>query len=412
MQSKSGQNDTLKLRKCLYGLKQSSFEWNKEAVTKLATLGFVPLLSDPCLFVRRKNGSVFYLALYVDDMLLACNDLNDLDLVKKQICSIWKCHDLGEARKFLGINIARDRRRGLIHLSQPSLVKECLHGMDMVDCKPVSTPAVVGEKLCREGITIIPEKQARYHSIIGKLLYAANHTRPDLSVAVSQLASYVSAPTESHWQALKRILRYCKGTLDFGITLGGSFTTPILVGYADADWGSCLDSRRSRTGYTFHIGNGCISHQSKKQATVALSTAEAEYMALAEATKEMKWLRQLLEELGFTQNVTEVFQDNKACVQMASGHVNHQRSKHIDMRYHFIQEAVAEGQLKLTWIPTKEMLADVMTKVLPAPLFTKFRSLINVISLVNFETQGKEANVTNTGVCSKEAVDMVCSSLQ
>jgi hypothetical protein len=196
--------------------------------------------------------------------------------------------------------------------------------MDMVECKPVSTPAVAGEKLCKEGIAIIPEKQARYHSIIGKLLYVANHTRPDLSVAVSQLASYVSAPTESHWLALKRILRYCKGTLDFGIILGGSFNTPILVGYADADWGSCLDSRRSRTGYTFHIGIGCISHQSKKQATVALSTAEAEYMALAEATKEMKWLRQLLEELGFSQDVTEVFQDNKACVQMASGHINHQ----------------------------------------------------------------------------------------
>ena len=123
--------------------------------------------------------------------------------------------------------------------------------------------------------------------------------------------------------ALKRILRYCKATLDFGLVIGGSFRTPVLVGYGDADWGSCLETRKSRTGYTFYIGEGCVSHQSKKQATGALSTAEAEYMALSEATKEMKWLRQLLEELGFPQEITEIFQDNKACVQMAKGNVNH-----------------------------------------------------------------------------------------
>ena len=127
--------------------------------------------------------------------------------------------------------------------------------------------------------------------MIGKLLYVANHTRPDLSVAVGILASFVSNPTKDHWIALKRVIRYCKGTLDYGITLGGSFGTSILVGYGDADWGSCLDTRRSRSGYTFHMGIGCVSHQSKKQPTVALSTAEAEYMSLAEAVKEMNWLR-------------------------------------------------------------------------------------------------------------------------
>ena len=343
------------------------------------------------------------MALYVDDLLLACEDMAEMERVKKEICSIWKCRDLGEARKFLGIHMTRNQKKGLVHLSQPALLKECLQVIDMVDCKPVLTPAVVGEYLIKEGQQIIPEKKEIYHSVVGKLQYVANHTRPDLSVAVSQLASFVAAPTEAHWLALKRILRYCKGTLDFGIVLGGSFLTPIVVGYADADFGGCLEARKSRTGYTFHIGVRCISHQSK-QPTVALSTAEAEYMALGEAAKEMKWLRQLLQELGFTQEPTEIHQDNKACVQMANGNVNHQRSKHIDMRHHFVQEAIKNGDIRLSWVPSADMIADIMTKVLPAPLFTKFRLLLNVISLSAFERQIQEA--LQTGDQSKEAVKM------
>jgi hypothetical protein len=243
----------------------------------------------------------------------------------------------------------------------------------------------------KEGQPISLEKREIFHSVIGKLLYVANHTRPDLSVAVGKLASFVANPTDAHWMALKRILRYIRGTLYFGIVLGGSFLTPILVGYADSDYGGCLDSRKSRTGYTFHVGVGCISHQSKRQPTVALSTAEAEYMALAEATKELKWLRQLLAELGFNQEPTEVFQDNRACVQMANGNVNHQRSKHIDIRHHFIQEAIENGDMKLTWVPSADMVADIMTKILPAPAFIRLRDLLNVLSLSDFLDHSKEA---------------------
>lgn len=386
-----GGSKIVRLLKCLYGLKQSSFEWNAEAVKKLKLFGFSPLLSDPCIFVRKTEGSICYLALYVDDILIACKDMELLTNMKGKICETWKCRDMGEAEKFLGIIIKRKRGEGLLHLSQPELLRECLHGLNLTDCKPALTPAVAGEHLVKYGELIDPARQELYHSMVGKLLYVANHTRPDLSVAIGQLASFVSNPTESHWQALKRVVRYCKGTLDFGIVLGGAFSVPILVGYADADWGSCIETRRSRTGYTFHLGVGCVSHQSKKQATVALSTAEAEYMALSSATQELKWLRQLLGELGFEQTLTEVFQDNQACVQMAKGNVNHQRSKHIDMRYHFIQEAVTAGEMKLTWIPTSEMVADILTKVLPAPIFLRLRALLNVQSLSVFQNRTKEA---------------------
>jgi hypothetical protein len=207
---------------------------------------------------------MMYLALYVDDMLIASEDLSAVEHWKKKICEIWQCKDMGEAKKFLGINVSRHQE--LIHLSQTNILRECIHLMGMQECKPVNSPALIGEKLKKEGILVPDSQKETYHSVIGKLLYVANHTRPDLSVAVGILASFVSSPTKDHWIALKRVIRYCKATLDYGITLGGSFGTSILVGYGDADWGSCLDTRRSRSGYTFHLGIGCVSHQSKKAA--------------------------------------------------------------------------------------------------------------------------------------------------
>ena len=156
-----------------------------------------------------------------------------------------------------------------------------------------------------------------FHTVIGKLLFVANNSRPDLSVAVSQLASFVSKPTVGHEKAMKRVLRYVKGTLDYGVILGGEGTVPLLVGYADADWGGDLDTRKSRTGYLFFINSGCITWNTKKQPTVALSTSEAEYMSLSAATAEVKWLVQLLSELGFEQNAITINQDNQGCIQMA-----------------------------------------------------------------------------------------------
>ena len=241
------------------------------------------------------------------------------------------------------------------------------------------------------------EKQ-RFQSVIGKLFYVSGNSRIDLSAAVSLISSYVSAPRQSHVSALKRILRYCKGTLDFGIVLGGTQDTPLLVGYSDADWANCPDSRRSRTGYVFQIGSGCITWNSKKQPTVALSTAEAEYMSLSAATQELKWLSQLLGELGFPQDVVTLKQDNTACINIADSSTSHARTKHIDLRHHFIREAKKQGLLKLEWCSTDIMLADILTKAMPAPRFLKLRGLLNVIPLEVFYTGSKEA-VDNTSVC-------------
>jgi hypothetical protein len=176
------------------------------------------------------------------------------------------------------------------------------------ECPSLSLPPITTE-----------DPKAKFHSIVGKLFYIANHSRPDLCQSVGVLCSYVTNPDDTHWIALKKVMRYCKDTLDHGIILGGNNSIPVLVGYSDSDWAGCIETRRSRKGYTFHVGLGCVSHQSKKQPTVELSTCEAEYVALTSAVKEMQWLRLLLSELGFEQQATKMYQDNTASIQLAYG---------------------------------------------------------------------------------------------
>jgi hypothetical protein len=299
--------------------------------------------------------------------------------------------DLGEAKQFLGINIARSRATREIHMSQGKLLKECLAVAGMSECSPCLSPYDMQVKLVKEGTLLDPTDKELYQKLVGMLFYASNNTRPDLCTSVSIVSSFVTNPTEEHMLGVKRILRYVKGTLHYGILLGGNADVDILVGYSDADWAGCLDTRRSRTGYTFHIGSGCITWQSKKQPTVALSTAEAEYLSLSSATKEMLWLRQLLAELGFPQQATIMNQDNQSCIQLANTNSNNQRTKHIDIRYHSCREAVKSGKMTVKWCPTKEMYADIMTKPLATPRFLQLRDDLNVVSLDFLHGRSKEA---------------------
>jgi hypothetical protein len=387
---------TYLLNKTLYGLKQASRGWNKEADAKLRSLGFLPLLSDPCIYTRKDNiGRRFYLALFVDDILLAYHKLEVIKKVQSDLSQFWKTKNLGPVKKFLGLSITRDYLNKSIHLSQTELLKECLKTAQLSDCNPAVTPFehdIKLQKATSTDQTLTNEEKELYQSIVGKLFYVSNNTRPDLCTAVSLVSSYVSKPTAAHMAAVKRILRYCQGTITHGIQLGGENNAlPLLIGYSDADWAGDIDTRRSRTGYTFHIGSGCITWQSKKQATVALSTAEAEYMSLSSATQELKWLRGLLAELGFPQEITEMKQDNKSCIQITQGNHSHQRSKHIDIRHHFIKDEINLENMKMTWCPTNDMIADIMTKPLPRPRFIELRDKLNVISVNQFEASNKKS---------------------
>lgn len=229
----------------------------------------------------------------------------------------------------------------------------------MTNCSPVTTPLDTHVKLAKAptdaDTSNVSSKQ--YQALVGSLMYAALATRPDISYVVQMLSQYNSRPNNKHWQAAKHVLRYLKGTQSFAITYGGSrddlnvkgfFRNFRLEGYSDADWGANPDDRRSISGFAFLVGNGIVVWSSKKQTTVALSTMEAEYMAISYATRHAIWLRALLAELTFTQDgPTTINADNQSAIALSKDNVNHSRSKHIDIRHHFIRECILADTISL-----------------------------------------------------------------
>jgi hypothetical protein len=205
-----------------------------------------------------------------------------------------------------------------------------------------------------------------YASIVGGLTFAACVTRPDITCAVGQLSQFLNNPSSKHMLAVKRVLRYLQGTPSLGITYR---PPPLrLTGYSDADWAGNVDTRRSTTGYVVMLNNGAVAWRSQRQPTVALSTMEAEYMALTEATKELKWIRNFLAELGCNNGKpdvpTDLYSDNQSAIALAKNPVSHARAKHIDIRHHFVRDAIQDQIIWVQYIPTAEMTADSLTKAL------------------------------------------------
>ena len=232
----------------------------------------------------------------------------------------------------------------------------------MIDCKPVGTPAE--GHLSRQS-ELGPDK--KYMSLVGSLLYAAVVTRPDIAFAVQALGRHMQSSSEEHYNAGKRILRYLQGTKDLGLKYSASEASggAVIVGYADADYASDRDTRRAVTAYPFMLGGAAVSWASKLQPTVALSSTEAEYMAASSAAQEAVHLRLLMGTLGFDQEgPTTILEDNQGCIAMSANPISHKRTKHIDVRYHFVRERVATGAIKLDFVETKKQLADILTKPL------------------------------------------------
>ena len=212
-------------------------------------------------------------------------------------------------------------------------------------------------------------------------LNAATTTRPDLAYSVGILAQYMSAPSESHWSGVKRVLRYVKGTLRYGLVFSVNQDN-TLIGYSDSDWAGDVDTRRSTSGYTYYIGNSLVSWSSKKQATVAKSTTEAEYVALSLATQESIWLRRLLKSIGHgTVSPTVIHEDNQGAIEISRNPKHHNRTKHIDVSFHFTRERVGSKEVTVIHCPTSDMIADVMTKALGRVRFQKLRDLLGVMEL-------------------------------
>jgi len=312
-------------------------------------------------------------AVYVDDLILIGVIISQLVKLKKSLSARFKMKDMGELHFCLGIGVIQDKEAGVIKIHQKQYIQRMLEKYRMCEANPVDTPADANVKLVKNDGVSGPVDRVLYQSIVGSLLYAAIATRPDIAQAVSAVSKFCAEPNEAHLTAAKRVLRYLKGTQDLCLVFRPTEETP-LYGYSDANWAGDLEDRRSTTGNLFIVAGAPVSWLSKKQPTVALSTSEAEYMALSSATQEAVWLRRLMADLGLGDTgATRILEDNQGAIALAKNPVSHSRTKHIDIRHHFIREAVEDDIVEIEYCPTKEMLADILTKPLPRVTFQYLR---------------------------------------
>ena len=389
----------LRLLKALYGLKQAPREWHKLIDGFLRTdLGFVPTVSDPCLYMlKSQGGRLILLFLFVDDMQVyySVTDKAEWEALKAALLHRFDTKDMGESTWMLAMGLKRNRAERTATLDQALYVTKALERFGLAQCKTVPTPERVGHEE-EAGADTPAEDPQRYMELVGTLLYAAICTRPDISHAVMVLTRHMQAPLRRHEHAAERVLRYLAGTKTIGLVFGAArgdrgkkegghtgapasdtASTGVVLAYADADWANDRSDRRSVTGWVVRLNGDVVAWTAKKQGTVAQSTCEAELYAEGAAINEVLWQRGLLAELGVTVATSSViYGDNQSTVALSANGIKSERTKHIDIKWNFITEKVSEGVIQLVWIPTTEQQADIFTKALAKPQFEVLRTLL------------------------------------
>ncbi|KAM1411401.1 hypothetical protein COP1_024098 [Malus domestica] len=353
-----------KLHKSLYGLKQAPRAWNERFTTFLPTIGFKTTYSDSSLFINTIGSAVVVLLLYVDDIIITGSSITVIQQVIRSLTSEFDLKDLGELHYFLGIQITRTYF-GLF-LSQSKYIQDLLQKTEMLEAKPCDTPCLPYNRLLKDdGLPY--NNPTAYRSIVGALQYLT-FTRPDISFSVHQVCQFMQNPMVSHFTAVKRILRYLKGTMQLGLTYSKSDLT--IRAFSDADWAGDPNDRRSTTGLVVFLGSNPVSWSSKKQQTVSRSSTEAEYRAMSTTSAELDWILQVLAFLQVQISSPPVlFCDNLSAIALSFNPVQHQRSKHIEVDVHFVRERIAKKQLAVQFVSSREQFADIFTKGLSAPLF-------------------------------------------
>ncbi|KAJ9523155.1 hypothetical protein QJQ45_023956, partial [Haematococcus lacustris] len=371
-------NTVCRLHKALYGLRQAPRAWHARLCEELLAMNFKSSEADPALFTLHLPSGTVYLLVYVDDCLLCTQqgDTTGLAYVKQKLSSVFKLKDLGEARCFLGMQIVRDRAEGTILISQQKLIHELVTTHSMSNAHSKTLPMAAAVKLVREG-EALDTSVHHYSALVGSLLYLSCCTRPDIAFSVGALARHMSAPTKQHWAAACTVLCYLKGTSEQGLLFGG---VTGLQGFTDADYAGDKDTARSTTGYLFTLNGGAISWSSRLQPTVAMSTAEAEYMAASSATKEALWLRKLMRDLRLEARCVQMSCDNQAALQLLHNPMATARAKHIDVHHHFVRERITRGEVAFSYCHTDSMLADIFTKPLAAVKFNAGKQGCGVFS--------------------------------
>jgi hypothetical protein len=371
----------LRLRKALYGLRQAPRAWNQKLDSSLLGLGFKRCVNEHGMYIRGNGTARLIVGVYVDDLIITGGDAGAVGKFKAQMMNTFRMSDLGLLSYYLGLEVSQGAAG--ITLRQTAYAAKILEKAGMAGCNASATPMEPKLKLLKEGDT--PSIDAtEYRSIIGSLRYLCN-SRPDLSYAVGYLSRFMEAPREEHYAAVKRVLRYVAGTQQWGLHYHPgkkNAGVPKLLGFSDSDLAGDVNDRKSTSGLIFFLASGPIAWQSEKERVVALSSCEAEYIAAAGAACEAVWLARLLAELvGGAILAPKLKVDNKSAIALMKNPVHHDRSKHIDVKFHFIRECCDRKLIDVEFVGTEFQLGDILTKALGRSRFQELRDGIGMRKL-------------------------------
>ena len=364
------------LLKALYGLKQAPRAWYDTLSQFLLDNHFSRGTVDKTLFYRNVNGAFILVQIYVDDIIFGSTDEKLCKKFANLMKSQYEMSMMGELTYFLGLQVKQVKEG--IFINQTKYIYDLLKKFDLLDCKEAKTPMPTATKL-----ELSPNEKSvdisNYRGMVGSLLYLTA-SRPDIMFSTCLCARFQSNPKESHLIAIKRIFRYLKGTPNLGIWYPKDSGFD-LIGYSDADFAGCKIDRKSTTGTCQFLGDRLISWFSKKQNSVSTSTAEAEYIAAGSCCAQLLWMRNQLLDYGLNLSKIPIFCDNTSAIAITENPVQHSRTKHIDIKYHFIREHVMAGTVEMHFVPSEEQIADIFTKPLDESTFTR---LVSKLGMLNF----------------------------
>ena len=370
--------------KPLYGSPSSPRALHKTMDAYFKSEGFDTIGFEESVWVRPAGGKYsedLYVSAHVDDCLLSCKSPEVIAKFKRDLLSRFAGTDEGEVTEYLGCQLVRDRKTRSGHLVQAGYAERVLRAFNMWDSHPVATPLDPNVRLSKLDCPAVvdPHVHRRYRSIVGCISYLVNMTRPDLAFSFSQLSKFLQHPGDAHLAAAHRVLAYVRGTVNQGIYFHdpGAGKRNILSGWVDSDFASDVDTRKSVTGYLMSLNGGPIAWKAARQGGVTLSSSEAEFVAASQAGKEILYLRALLKGFACPQmRPTEIWEDNASCIMMSENPTNRERSRHVDVRVHFLRDMVRDGKVKLVKCAGTQNVADALTKSLPKPAFHKHREFM------------------------------------